>query len=148
RGERAAATDAVARRAGALPLVERSPPQRIAYADRGRLVEAGADECDHARQLRRLQLERRHAGTRHAVRDDAPEILVRRGASEHATSQVHARNAVAVAAVALHALRAVDAITRGDLGLRVLRAVVRLTVERRGREQDERGDANWAARRQ
>ena len=60
--------------------------------------------------------------------------------------QVHARYAVAVSTVTLHALRAVDTIARGNLGLCVLRAVVRLRAQRRrAGEQRERRDANSAA---
>jgi hypothetical protein len=116
----------VARGAAARAVEDRAAARGIAHAHRRRLIEAGANERDHARQLRGIEPERWHAGTRHAGGDDAPEILVRRGPAEDAAPQIDARDPVAVAAMTLHALRAVDAVARRDLRLRVLRSVIRL----------------------
>ena len=65
----------------------------------------------------------RHARGRSA-RDDPGEILVGGRAAEQAAAKIDAGNLVAVPAVALAALRAVDAVARGDVFLAVLSGVI------------------------
>ena len=63
-----------------------------AHGSRGG-IEAGADEGDDRRQLRRSKYERRHAGAGHARRDRTREVLDRttRGGSGRASDRCRAR---------------------------------------------------------
>jgi len=124
-----------------LPLVEHPAALGISDPDgRGR-VEPGADEGDNAGHLRRLEFERRHA-SRRACPDHPGEILVADGAPEQAAAKVDARNLVAIAAVALVALRPVQSAADRNVFLAVLSGMVlaqQLSTGRSGGKKPQQG---------
>ena len=90
-------------------FVDGPPALRVAdLHGRAARVEPGADERDDRIELRRLELERRHAALGDAGRDDPPDVVVRRDAAELAAPKIDAGDLIALLPMALLALGGVE----------------------------------------